>query len=465
MVLCFAPDQAESKVIASRFTLPGASPKKVNLFKSSNDFTVLLISDSGSAAQVAKLREHFSQYPMVMSHFLSLPQGGWEGTLTFNQHIKDASLTRTKGGLALTVMAKDERTILFSHIDNAPPRSVPSRYTGAQFRKAERFLESGNVRRATQLFIELGQDYALRSWASLRLADLDLMLENEVEACRSYNYLIEKESHRIAGVLAELRALAAGCDDKKTLDLDWAEVIKRISFADGPISDYLWGEYLWLVDFLARSHKEAMLFISLEDMKKEDPRIRLLPDALRQKLFSRAVYMAPTSFDVVRAYYRYKDVLKTHPDRKALGLDIARAMLDLDLLGETEQLLQPLLKETTGALGSSWERRKGLAQVMVLTAWTYQALGHPVMMDQMAKIYRKRFKKGLKMPTAVGATLGKFIFEKELQELRQGIKNLKRTIRKESRKSKSLIPKYEAAEAKAKADEAKAKSAQAGGLK
>ena len=274
------------------------------------------------------------------------------------------------------------------------------------------------------------------------------MLDNEVEACRSYDHLLEQESHRIAGVLAKLRSVAVGCGGSKTFDLDWAEVVKRVSFADGPVSDYLWGEYLWVADFMGQSHKEAMHFLALEDLKEEDPRIRLLPDALRHKLFSRAIYMAPTTFDVVRVYYRYSGALQGHPDKNGLRLEIARALLDLDLLSETEKVLQPLLRQSSANLAHGWSERKGLAQAMVLTAWTYQALGQPVMMEAMAKIYRKRFKRGLKMTKPTSVTLSAFVFEDELKELRKGISNLKKNIRAEARKSKSLIPNYDAAKAK-----------------
>ena len=446
---CLLSWTAQSKMITSRFLLPGATAGKIKIFNASNDFTLLLVSQTGTSAQIQKLREHFAQYPRVMVSFLAVPQGGWEGAITFNQKINRASIGSDKQGATLKVRANNLRSELLAHLDKSPPRSVPSRYTGTKFRNAERQLEAGNVRRATQMFIELGQDYALRSWSSLRLADLDLMLDNDVEACRSYNHLLEQEGHRIAGVLAEMRSVAVGCDDKKTFDINWEEIVNRISFADGPVSDYLWGEYLWVADFLAQTHKTALHFLSLEELKEKDPRVRLLPDTLRQKLFSRAIYMAPTTFDVARVYSRYAGALQGHPDKNGLRLEIARALLDLDLLDETEKILQPLLRESFTSTAHGWRERRGLAQAMVLTAWTYQALGQPVMMEAMAKIYRKRFKRGLKITKSASVTLGDFVFEEELKALRQGILNLKKAIRAEGRKPKSLIPNYDAARAKA----------------
>ena len=446
---CCFPAFAFSKVLSSRFLLPGVSAKNIKVYNTRNDFTFLVVSRKGTVKQISALREHFDKYSMVMASFQRIPQGGWEGMITFNQKIKSVNVSAHKGGTFLNVKAQDEEEFIFSHLDEPPPRTVPSRYTGKQFRNAERQLEQGNMRRATQMFIELGQDYALRSWASLRLADLDLMLDNKNEACRSYGHLIDNDSHRVAGVLASLRSLIVGCEQKKILDLDWEKIVNRISFADGPISDYLWGEYLWIADLLARDYNSCLHFLGLEDLKEKDPRVRLLPDALRQKLFSRAIYMAKTTFDIVRVYYRYPQSLKSHPDKNGLQLEIARALLDLDLLEEADERLQPILRDSGRDSALGWGERNGLAQAMVLKAWTYRALGQPVMMEEMAKIYRQRFKRGLALPKDEKITLSAFVFEEELKLLRQGISALRKKVRNEGRKSTSLIPKYDAAKEKA----------------
>ena len=338
----------------------------------SDGYTVLVVS----ANQLSGLSA--SRPERVTVRTVKLPNGGYEATLTFALPLKNARVARSGPQTLLIAVPEGETDSLRDRILVALPRSVPSAFTAPRFRHAETALAELRLAEARTQYTTLATEYALKPWAEVRLADIDVLRADVGAACSRYRAAATGFNDRTAGTVARLRLRAFGCSGHADID-ELAAMIESVKHVEGPVGDYLRHELIWT---LAREHDGPDLARTLELLCGPASRRALgTPAAVCDTLVARTLRLTATPYEIALAFLRQQEAIAHHPEAAALRLLAAHAMLALSLPEQAVPLLESALNKGSG--GPLWRERQGETQVATVLANAYVANGHAYLGRQL----------------------------------------------------------------------------------
>jgi hypothetical protein len=253
----------------------------------------------------------------------------------------------------------------------AIPRSVPSAFLAPRLSDAEATLHAERLQEARERFASLAREYALRSWAELRLGDILLLTGDRRAACARYRTVTTAFPTRTAGLVARMRIHALECIQKHTATLDWTWLVERLRHTEGAVGRYLLDEAAWTVHL---THRSVEIHAALGDGKVESRHGLKLPRSLKDSLVARAIRRAPSAYSAAHACITHRTAIGRHSEARSLALRCATSLLALDLPEEAIAWLDGLPKLERGTAGL-WKEREGSGQTLVELARAYAATG------------------------------------------------------------------------------------------
>jgi hypothetical protein len=206
------------------------------------------------------------------------------------------------------------------------PRSVPSAFRSQALAAAETALRSRDLSEAVARFEALRSNYALRTWAELRLADLALIGGKRAEACRRYTELTDGMAQRTIGLLGALRAAVLDCG---LAVVSWADLLDRSALIEGRVGNFLRREAVAALERSSPADLDEALTSLTHSPTCRGPLAGACA-AAHDALLARAI-RTREPLQVALSYQHHRAELGRHPQAADLLLLTASAYLALDL--------------------------------------------------------------------------------------------------------------------------------------
>lgn len=308
-----------------------------------------------------------------------LPNGSYEIVLRYVQALREVSIERRAGNTILELVAEGPTDSLRERILAPLPRSVPSAFVAPRLRRSEEALRNLDLAEARVQYATFTQEYALRAWAEIRLADIDV-LQNEIgSACSRYRASAAGFNDRTAGTVALLRLRALGCPG--TTDLELTDTITNVRRIEGPVGDYLRRELVWTLARERDGRDPASVFATL--CTPAARRSLATPTSICDGLLAHMLRSQTTPYDLTMWFLRNQEAVTRHPESSSLRLMAAQALLDLELPDQAVPLLEALVHNANNE--TLWRERQGTLQAAALLVLAYNASGNPYLSHQTAK--------------------------------------------------------------------------------
>lgn len=392
--------RADTKTI--RFDL---RPKTTAKLKTRVDQHRVLVVIRPAPAEVAlQLDPQLSA--KLEAHIRKTPNDGVEIVLTSGLLVESARLHQSTRLLRVELDLSSGVRAVRGRVRRPLPAQMPSQFIAKLFRPAERAMRAGSYARARRLFEGLTDEFATEAWARLRLADLELITNDERRACAAYQNVYEQFGTRTSGLLARMRLYVLRCPDATVHSLRLADALGQLRRLDGVIGRFLWAEVIWGLTVMGRLDDTDFVLAHVPAYIRGGT-----SQIARHVLINNVVYGATEPFAAAKFLNRFAKELPRHPEGADLLLAGARALMALDLPQQTIAVLRApwaaRLWRGKRARGALWRERVGEGQVLVLLAQAYRALGDRAKHDEMVADYRARFKSVAPVPPAVRSDFGR----------------------------------------------------------
>lgn len=290
--------------------------------------TIEILPD-GYAGQLelSKIPKDFTRQLLKQKnvHAMAIPALSGPGTMVymaFDQPVRRATLKHDTNRLDITLGTADVNETLGRHIvEHIPPPDVAGDDT-KRFASAESMMEQRSFVAARREFEGLANNYALKPWVMLRLADMTYLEKGEDTACDLYQKVATEYDTRAAGIEASLRMFVLDCAHQQQA-LIWTALLSRTN-TDNAVGRWIATEARWALQYI---HDPVQLQQALRWGEK------LLGKPLWNNLLARLVRTG-TPLAVAEASRRYGPALRAHHDSADLAVWVANSFCSLDLTRE-----------------------------------------------------------------------------------------------------------------------------------
>lgn len=312
--------------------------------------------------------------------------------ILFSSPVVRKKIKRRGRSVSLEIEYKTREENLRARVVKTLRVPVPSTFVGFRFDAAERLMRLGQLSDALSKYKILSEQYELRAWAQLRLADIALLGGDVHGACRRYASTSETFGVRISGLLARLRLQVLGCGWNKGPQADWDILLERADRIPGKIGSFLRREAIWAMNQVSRAEEVDLAISLVEGIQLRHKKLKNRLQNTKQVLLARAIRLPKKPIDTARMCYRHKQAIEVHSESYSLRYSCAQAYKKLNLvkqaIAELRFLRNTKSRRHSGAL---WIARRGNAQAAYTLAQVYNDIGDADYVYATLIDYQKRF--------------------------------------------------------------------------